>query len=132
MSVFTAKSFRNHEQVLFHQDPASGLRAIIAIHDTTLGPALGGCRYWHYDNDEAALEDALRLSRGMTYKAALVNLAFGGGKAVIMAPANDDPNDSGAGGGMTRARFQAFGRFVDSLGGRYITAEIRRLHAAVG
>ncbi len=123
MSVFTAKSFRNHEHVLFHQDPASGLRAIIAIHDTTLGPALGGCRYWHYDNDEAALEDALRLSRGMTFKAALANLAFGGGKAVIMAPANDDPNDSGAGGGMTRARFQAFGRFVDSLGGRYITAE---------
>lgn len=69
------------------------------------------------------MEDALRLSRGMTYKAALANLAFGGGKAVIMAPANDNLNDSGAGGGMTQARFQAYGRFVDSLGDRYITAE---------
>ena len=72
MSVFSAKSFRNHEQVLFHCDPASGLRAIIAIHDTTLGPALGGCRYWTYD--DAALDDVLRLSRGMTYKAALAKL----------------------------------------------------------
>jgi len=102
MSVFTAKSFRNHEQVLFHQDPASGLRAIIAIHDTTLGPALGGCRYWHYDDDAAALDDALRLSRGMTDKAALANLSFGGGKAVIMAPEI---------GEKSPAQFQAFGRW---------------------
>ena len=107
MSVFSAKSFRNHEQVLFHCDPASSLRAIISIHDTTLGPALGGCRYLTYD-------DVLRLSRGMTYKAALANLRFGGGKAVIMAPAN---------GEKSPAQFRAFGRFVDTLGGRYITAE---------
>ena len=114
MSVFAAKSFRNHEQVLFHQDPASSLKAIIAIHDTTLGPALGGCRYWSYDNEDAALDDVLRLSRGMTYKAALADLSFGGGKAVILAPDQ---------GGKTPALLQAFGRFVHSLAGRYITAE---------
>ncbi|MDP6874746.1 MAG: Glu/Leu/Phe/Val dehydrogenase dimerization domain-containing protein [Alphaproteobacteria bacterium] len=114
MSVFSAKSFRNHEQVLFHQDPASGLVAIIAIHDTTLGPALGGCRFWAYEDEDAALDDVLRLSRGMTYKAALANLSFGGGKAVIMAPRD---------GTKSPALFRAFGQFVNSLGGRYITAE---------
>ncbi len=114
MSVFTAKSFRNHEQIWFHQDLASGLAAIIAIHDTTLGPALGGCRYWSYDNEDAALDDVLRLSRGMTYKAALAGLSFGGGKAVILAPNC---------GEKSPALFQAFGRFVHSLAGRYITAE---------
>ncbi len=86
MPVFSAKSFRNHEQVLFHQDPDSSLVAIIAIHDTTLGPALGGCGYWSYNIEDAALGDVLRLSRGMTYKAALVGLSFGGNKAVILAP----------------------------------------------
>ena len=114
MSVFNAKNFRDHEQVSFHQDRASGLFTIIAIHDTTLGPALGGCRYWPYDDEAAALEDVLRLSRGMTYKAALAGLAFGGGKAVILAP---------KGGEKTPALLRAFGRCVDSLGGRYITAE---------
>ena len=114
MSVFAAKSFRNHEQIWFHQDLASGLAAIIAIHDTTLGPALGGCRYWSYDNEDAALDDVLRLSRGMTYKAALAGLSFGGGKAVILAPNC---------GEKSPALFQAFGRFVHSLAGRYITAE---------
>ncbi len=114
MSVFSAKSFRNHEQVVFHQDKASGLQAIIAIHDTTLGPALGGCRFWRYEDDAAALDDVLRLSRGMTFKAALANLSFGGGKAVIMAP---------PGAKKSTALFQAFGRFVNSLGGRYVTAE---------
>lgn len=114
MSVFAAKSFRNHEQVFFHQDPASGLAAIIAIHDTTLGPALGGCRYWTYDDEAAALDDVLRLSRGMTFKAALAGLAFGGGKAVILAPKDAE---------KTPALFAAFGRFVNSLAGRYITAE---------
>ncbi len=114
MSVFAAESFRNHEQVLFHQDRASGLVAIIAIHSTALGPALGGCRYWSYDHEAAAIDDVLRLSRGMTYKAALAGLSFGGGKAVILAP---------KGGEKTPALFAAFGHFVDRLGGRYITAE---------
>ena len=114
MSVFAAKNFRNHEQVLFHQDRASGLFAIIAIHSTALGPALGGCRYWSYEDEAAALDDVLRLSRGMTYKAALAGLAFGGGKAVILAP-KDAPK--------TPALFTAFGHFVNSLGGSYITAE---------
>ncbi len=114
MSVFAEKNFRNHEQVLFHQDQASGLFAIIAIHSTALGPALGGCRYWSYDDETAALDDVLRLSRGMTYKAALAGLAFGGGKAVIIAPKNEEQRP---------ALFTAFGHFVNSLGGRYITAE---------
>ena len=114
MTVFAAKSFRNHEQVLFHQDRASGLFAIIAIHDTTLGPALGGCRYWTYDDDEAALDDVLRLSRGMSYKAALAGLAFGGGKAVILAPKDREKSP---------ALLRAFGEFVHTLGGCYITAE---------
>ena len=86
MPVFSAKSFRNHEQVLFHQDPDSSLVAIIAIHDTTLGPALGGCGYWSYNIEDATLGDVLRLSRGMAYKAALAGLSFGGGEAVILAP----------------------------------------------
>ncbi len=114
MPVFSAKSFRNHEQVLFHQDPDSSLVAIIAIHDTTLGPALGGCGYWSYNIEDAALGDVLRLSRGMAYKAALAGLSFGGGKAVILAPNC---------GEKSPALFQAFGRFVHSLAGRYITAE---------
>ncbi|MDA1097995.1 MAG: amino acid dehydrogenase [Proteobacteria bacterium] len=114
MSVFAGKSFRNHEQVLFHHDRASGLFAIIAIHSTVLGPALGGCRYWTYDDEAAAIDDVLRLSRGMTYKAALAGLAFGGGKAVVLAP---------KGTGKTPALLTAFGNFVNRLGGRYITAE---------
>src|SRR5690606_27788604 len=77
MSVFRAPSFRDHEQVVFCNDPASGLKAIIAIHDTTLGPALGGCRMWSYADDDEALDDVLRLSRGMTYKSALAGLDFG-------------------------------------------------------
>ncbi len=103
-----------HEQVVFCSDKATGLKAIIAIHDTTLGPALGGCRMWPYKNDEAALEDVLRLSRGMTYKAAAAGLSLGGGKAVIIG----DPEKI-----KSQALFRAFGRFVNSLGGRYITAE---------
>ncbi|MBT3330879.1 MAG: amino acid dehydrogenase [Rhodospirillaceae bacterium] len=118
MSVFAAKSFRNHELVAFHQDPDSGLSAIIAIHSTALGPALGGCRYWSYDSDEDALDDVLRLSRGMTYKAALAGLSFGGGKAVIMAP-----KDSSKDAKKSPELLQAFGRFVHSLNGQYITAE---------
>ena len=114
MSVFASTAFRNHEQVVFCHDAATGLKAIIAIHDTTLGSALGGCRMWNYATDDEALEDVLRLSRGMTYKSALAGLNWGGGKAVIIGNAKTDKSP---------ALFEAFGRFVDSLGGRYITAE---------
>lgn len=95
------------------QDPVTGLRAIIAIHDTRLGPALGGCRYLAYPDDDSALRDAIRLARGMSYKAALAGLPHGGGKAVILRPAHV----------LDRAAlFEAFGRMVETLGGRYITA----------
>ena len=114
MGVFERISTAGHEQVVFCSDPSSGLRAIIAIHDTTLGPALGGCRMWNYENEEAAIDDVLRLSRGMTYKAAIAGLNLGGGKAVIMG----DPKKL-----KSEALFRAFGRFVQSLNGRYITAE---------
>lgn len=113
MPVFTHIDFDHHEQVAFGHDPASGLKAIIAVHDTTLGPALGGCRMWNYASDEEALRDVLRLSRGMTYKSALARLPLGGGKAVIIG----DPRT-----GKSEALFQAMGDFVDKLGGRYITA----------
>lgn len=102
-----------HEQVVFCQDPASGLQAIIAIHNTTLGPALGGTRLWPYKTHQEAVVDALRLSRGMTYKAAISGLNLGGGKAVIIAdPAN-----------KSEMLWRRYGKFVDSLGGKYITAE---------
>ncbi len=114
MSVFSSPSFRGHEEVVFRADSKVGLKAIIAIHDTTLGPALGGLRMWDYADDDAALEDALRLSRGMTYKAALAGLAFGGGKAVIIGDSRRD---------KTEALLARYGDFVDELGGRYITAE---------
>ncbi len=105
---------RLHEQVMTANDPQSGLRCVIAIHDTTRGPAFGGCRVWHYANKGAALIDALRLSEGMSYKNALADLPFGGGKAVVMRPP----------GAFDRASlFTAFGKFVESTGGRYITAE---------
>jgi leucine dehydrogenase len=106
--------FDGHEQVLRVTDPQSGLRAIIALHDTTLGPAMGGCRMWPYENDEAALTDVLRLSRGMSYKAAMAGIAGGGGKSVIIGnPATD----------RSEALFRAFGRAIDALGGRYLTGE---------
>jgi leucine dehydrogenase len=114
MPVFSHAEFDDHEQVVYCDDAAAGLRAIIAIHDTTLGPALGGCRMWLYPDEEAALNDVLRLSRGMTYKAAIADLALGGGKAVILADARRD---------KTEALLRAFGRAVERLGGRYITAE---------
>lgn len=114
MSAFfhSAKHF-GHEQVVFFYDKETGLKAIIAIHDTTLGPALGGTRLLPYATEDEALEDVLRLSRGMTYKAACAGLSLGGGKAVIIA----DPNQK------SEVFFRAYGRFVESLGGRYITAE---------
>ena len=104
----------SHEQVSLWTDPACGYRSIIAIHSTALGPALGGTRLWSYENDLEALIDVLRLSRGMTYKAALAGLNLGGGKSVII-----DNNHSGD----REQIFRAHGRHVESLGGRYITAE---------
>lgn len=114
MSVFDAADFDQHEQVSFFYDKETGLKAIIAIHNTNRGPALGGCRMWPYANEEQAVTDVLRLSRGMTYKSALVNLPFGGGKSVIIG----DPRHH-----KSPSLFQAFGRFVEQFNGRYITAE---------
>lgn len=114
MEIFEEMQRHGHEQVIFNYDRASGLKAIIAIHDTTLGPALGGCRMLPYASEEAALTDALRLSEGMTYKSAAAGLDFGGGKAVIIGdPAQD----------KSEALFRAFGRFVDGLHGRYRAGE---------
>ncbi len=114
MSVFESASFDHHELVSFREDPQSGLQAIIAIHNTHLGPAMGGCRMYPYANSNEALADVLRLSRGMSYKSALAGLPYGGGKAVIIGDPKKD---------KTPARLQAMGEFIDSLGGRYITAE---------
>ena len=114
MHVFDHPEFDHHESIHFFEEPDAGLRAVIAIHSTMLGPAAGGCRRWQYANDIEALTDVLRLSRGMTYKNAVAGLPFGGGKAVILAD----------GIGPARADvFAAFGRKVDALTGRYITAE---------
>lgn len=114
MSVFESPYFDRHEAVHFVTDAAAGLAAVIAVHSTALGPAAGGCRLWTYPDSAAALVDALRLSRGMSYKNAIAGLDLGGGKAVVMRP--QPPFD--------RPRlFTAFGRAVESLGGRYITAE---------
>ena len=112
--VFDHPDFDGHEQVVFASDPATGLRAIIAIHDTSLGPALGGCRVWSYASEAEAVADVLRLSRGMSYKAALAGLPLGGGKSVVMV---------GEGRPKTPAMMRAMGRAVDRLAGRYITAE---------
>ncbi len=103
-----------HEQIVFCNDSRTGLQAIIAIHSTVLGPALGGTRMWPYQNEEEALIDVLRLSRGMSYKAAVSGLNLGGGKAVIIGESRTQ---------KTEMMFRKFGQFVDSLGGRYITAE---------
>lgn len=113
MDLFEMRDFDAHEQVTFGYDAASGLRAIIAIHSTALGPAAGGCRMWPYAAFSDAVSDALRLSRGMSYKNAMAELPFGGGKAVIIGAPRE----------KSRHRLEAFGRLVDSLGGRYITAE---------
>ncbi len=114
MTVFSAPGFAGHEQVAFFADAATGLRAIVAIHDTRLGPALGGCRFWPYPDDEAALHDVLRLARGMTYKSALAGLPLGGGKSVIIG----DPRTA-----KTPELLTTFGRCVERLGGLYIVAE---------
>jgi len=111
--IFEMLEHDNYEQILFCQDKQTGLKAIIAIHDTTLGPALGGTRMWPYASEEEAVIDALRLAKGMTYKAAAAGLNLGGGKAVIIG----DP------GRKTEELLRAYGRFIHSLNGRYITAE---------
>jgi leucine dehydrogenase len=112
--IFESINKTEHEEVVFCHNKDAGLKAIIAIHNTVLGPALGGTRMWNYASEQDALNDVLRLSRGMTYKAAVSGLNLGGGKAVIWGDPNKDKSE---------ALFRAFGRFVNSLNGRYITAE---------
>ncbi len=114
MEVFKAMGQYEHEQVLFTREPAANYYGIIAIHDTTLGPALGGTRFWNYESEEEALIDVLRLAMGMTYKAAVAGLNLGGGKSVIIG----DPETP-----RREMIFRAHGRAVETLGGRYITAE---------
>lgn len=114
MQFFNNSAFNNHQQVSFFYDQATGLKGIVAIHNTNLGPALGGCRMWDYVNDEEALYDVLRLSQGMTYKAALANLPLGGGKSVIIG----NPKKM-----KSAALMQSMGKAVESLGGKYIIAE---------
>jgi leucine dehydrogenase len=114
MDLFSKMEEYDYEQLILCQDKNTGLKAIIAIHDTTLGPALGGTRICEYESDEDAIEDALRLARGMTYKNAAAGLNLGGGKAVIIG----DPKKI-----KSEALFRAFGRFVEGLNGRYITGE---------
>ena len=113
-SLFSSLESYGHEEIVICSRPEVGLKAIIAIHDTTLGPSLGGTRMWPYESEEAAMKDVLRLSRGMTYKSAISGLNLGGGKAVIIGDPQTDKSEM---------LFRAFGRFVDGLGGRYITAE---------
>lgn len=114
MEIMSYMEEYDYEQLVFCQDKNSGLKGIIAIHDTTLGPALGGTRMWTYDSESEAIEDALRLARGMTYKNAAAGLNLGGGKSVIIGDPKKDKNPE---------MFRAFGRYIQSLSGRYITAE---------
>jgi leucine dehydrogenase len=114
MSIFDAAEFDEHEEVVFINEPAVGLRAIIAIHNTTLGPALGGCRMWPYTKDTDAIRDVLRLSRGMTYKAAILDCGLGGGKSVIIGDSYTD---------KTPQMLQAMGRWIATLDERYIVGE---------
>lgn len=114
MTIFSALEKDDFEQIVFCQNKNTGLKAIIAIHDTTLGPALGGVRMWNYNSEEEALIDVLRLAKGMTYKNAAAGLNLGGGKAVIIGDPKKDKNE---------ALFRSFGQFIESLNGRYITAE---------
>ena len=114
MEIFDTREFDGHELVVFGHDARTGLRAIIAIHSTALGPAAGGCRMWPYATTAEAVADVLRLSRGMSYKNAMAGLPLGGGKAVIIGDSRK---------AKTAELFEAFGRLVESLGGRYVTAE---------
>jgi len=114
VAVFNHQEFDNHEQVVFCSDKETGLKAIIAVHSTKLGPAVGGCRLWDYVADEDALVDVLRLSRGMTYKNAMAGLPLGGGKSVIIGNAKTIKSE---------ALFRKFGKFVHGLSGSYVSAE---------
>lgn len=114
MKLFDYMEKYDYEQVVICQDKNSGLKAIIAIHDTTLGPALGGLRMWTYDSEDAAIEDALRLAKGMTYKAAAAGLNLGGGKTVLIGDPKKDKSEE---------LFRSLGRYIEGLNGRYITAE---------
>jgi len=114
MSIFDNPAFDGHEFVHAFFDEASGLRGLIAVHSRALGPAFGGCRMWNYDTEADALTDVLRLSQGMSFKNALADLPFGGGKAVILGDSRTDKSP---------ALFEAYGRVVEGLGGAYITAE---------
>ncbi len=114
MSVFSLKDFSDHEQVVFCSDDKAGLKAIIAVHNSNLGPALGGCRMWPYASEDDAIRDVLRLSRGMTYKSAMAKLTFGGGKSVVIGDPRRD---------KTPALLDALARAIDRLNGRYIAAE---------
>lgn len=113
-NIFENLAVSRHEQIVFCHDPDTGLKAIIAIHNTVLGPALGGTRMWVYKSEAEALNDVLRLSRGMTYKAAISGLNLGGGKAVIIGDSRKDKSE---------VLFRKFGRFINNLNGKYITAE---------
>ncbi len=114
MAVLTQTEFDNHEQVVFCSDEETGLKAIVAVHSTVLGPAVGGCRLWNYQSEDEAIVDVLRLSKGMTYKNALAGLKMGGGKSVIIGDAKKIKSEE---------LFRAFGRFIHSLGGKYYSAE---------
>ena len=114
MGIIDKMREHDYEQVVFCNHKLSGLRAIIVIHDTTLGPAIGGTRMWPYKTEEEAVTDGLRLARGMTYKCAAAGLNLGGGKAVIIGDPRKDKSEG---------LFRAFGKFVDTLGGRFITGE---------
>lgn len=114
METLAGMQADGHEQVVFFHDPSTGLRAIVAIHSTKLGPALGGCRMWPYQDEDEALYDALRLSKAMTYKNSVMDLPVGGGKAVIIGDPRSDKSP---------ALFEAFGRLIERLGGLYITAQ---------
>jgi len=112
LKIFEAMAKEGHEQLFFNYDRTTGLKSLIAIHDTTLGPAQGGCRMWDYDTEDAALQDVLRLSKGMTYKCAAAELDYGGGKSVIWGNPKTDKSE---------ALFRAFGRYVEVLQGRFST-----------
>ena len=114
VELLEKESYTNHEKILFCNDTKSNLKAIIAVHNTKLGPGLGGCRMWNYKNQREALIDVLRLSRGMTYKASITGLNLGGGKAVIIGDSKTE---------KTKEMMESFGEFVESLAGKYITAE---------
>ena len=121
MTLFDSPAFEDHEGIHAFSDPASGLKCVIAVHSTARGPAAGGCRMWPYASAELALEDALRLSRAMSYKNAMADLELGGGKAVIIGDSRTQKSP---------ALFEAFGRAVDAVGGRYWTCLLYTSDAA--